>query len=342
MTGAPTRSRLGAVAVTPRPLPAYCDMFQLAVDDLLAGPILDCPAGASSFGALVRAIGGEVTSVDPAYAAPDGLVDRVAADIARISAWQRANPAGFNWHYLGSPEELAKTWAAALSIFAADFAPDDARYVAAALPRLPFPDDRFALTLSGFLLFVYPELFGPDELLAALRELTRVTRGEVRVYPVLSSAGEPYAELPALRAALAAHGVDTEIRNTGCAVEHDPGQRPDARLPERATHDHHDPAAGPGRDARPRVGGARRDGRGRPRPYAALWADSADVTLYGAWGPMDRGHDTVTTRSGGSGAVSPAARWCPPTTWWRSAETSPTRWAPSAAPSASTAASPSR
>ena len=223
MTGAPTRARLGAVAVTPRPLPAYCDMFQLAVDDLLAGPILDCPAGASSFGALVRAIGGEVTSVDPAYAAPDDLVDRVAADIARISAWQRANPAGFNWDYLGSPEELATTWDAALSIFAADFTPDDARYVAAALPRLPFPDDRFALTLSGFLLFVYPELFGPDELLVALRELTRVTRGEVRVYPVLSSAGEAYAELPALRAALAAHGVDTEIRNTGCAWNTTPG-----------------------------------------------------------------------------------------------------------------------
>jgi hypothetical protein len=223
VTGAPTRSRLGAVAVTPRPLAAYCDMFQLSGDDLLAGPILDCPAGASSFGALVRAIGGEVTGVDPAYAAPDGLVDRVAADIARISAWQRANPAGFNWDYLGSPEELAKSWAAALSIFAADFAPDDLRYVAAALPRLPFPDDRFALALSGFLLFVYPELFGPAELLAALRELTRVTRGEVRVYPVMSSSGEPYAEMTALRAALGAHGVHTEIRHTGCAWNTTPG-----------------------------------------------------------------------------------------------------------------------
>ena len=36
-------------------------------------------------------------------------------------------------------------------------------------------------------------------------------------------------------------------------------------------------------------------GEGDPAPYAALWADSADVTLYGAWGPMDRGHDTVTS-----------------------------------------------
>ena len=218
MTRAGTRAELhGGVAVTPRSLRAYRDMFQLTEADLLDGPILDCPAGASPFGAFVRAIGGDVVCVDPAYAAPEGLVDRVAADIARISEWQRANPAGFNWDYLGSPEELATTWSAALSIFAADFAPDGSRYVAAGLPRLPFPDDRFALALSGFLLFVYPELFGPDELLAALRELTRVTRGEVRVYPVMSSTGEPYAELPALRAALAAHGVATEIRRTGCA-----------------------------------------------------------------------------------------------------------------------------
>ena len=178
MTGAPARARLnGGVAVTPRPLPAYRDMFQLTEADLLDGPILDCPAGASSFGAVVRAIGGEVVSVDPAYAAPDGLVDRVAADIARISEWQRAHPAGFNWDYLGSPEELAKTWAAALSIFATDFAPDGARYVAAALPRLPFPDDRFALALSGFLLFVYPELFGPRR---AARRPARADAGDPR------------------------------------------------------------------------------------------------------------------------------------------------------------------
>jgi ketosteroid isomerase-like protein len=36
-------------------------------------------------------------------------------------------------------------------------------------------------------------------------------------------------------------------------------------------------------------------GTGDPGPYAALWADSADATLYGAWGPMERGHDAVTT-----------------------------------------------
>ena len=81
----------------------------------------------------MRALGGEAVSVDPAYGQADGLVDRVAADIARIGEWQRAHPAGFNWSYLGSPEELARTWTSALEVFAADFTPDASRYVAVAL-----------------------------------------------------------------------------------------------------------------------------------------------------------------------------------------------------------------
>ncbi|NEK58078.1 DUF4440 domain-containing protein [Geodermatophilus sabuli] len=33
---------------------------------------------------------------------------------------------------------------------------------------------------------------------------------------------------------------------------------------------------------------------GDPGPYASCWADSADVTLFGAWGPMEKGHHAVT------------------------------------------------
>src|SRR5690242_16603255 len=36
-------------------------------------------------------------------------------------------------------------------------------------------------------------------------------------------------------------------------------------------------------------------GAGDPAPYAALWLDSRDATLFGAWGPIERGHDAVTT-----------------------------------------------
>ncbi|MGK5115169.1 MULTISPECIES: YybH family protein [unclassified Geodermatophilus] len=36
-------------------------------------------------------------------------------------------------------------------------------------------------------------------------------------------------------------------------------------------------------------------GSGDPGPYAALWARSDDVTLFGAWGPIEKGHEAVTT-----------------------------------------------
>jgi ketosteroid isomerase-like protein len=35
-------------------------------------------------------------------------------------------------------------------------------------------------------------------------------------------------------------------------------------------------------------------GSGDPLSYAALWRDSPDVTLFGAWGPIERGHAAVT------------------------------------------------
>jgi ketosteroid isomerase-like protein len=35
---------------------------------------------------------------------------------------------------------------------------------------------------------------------------------------------------------------------------------------------------------------------GDPEPYAALWPrEGADVTLFGAWGPIEHGHQVVTT-----------------------------------------------
>ena len=41
---------------------------------------------------------------------------------------------------------------------------------------------------------------------------------------------------------------------------------------------------GPGRPGSP---------AGRPGRCAGCWADSDDVTLFGAWGPVERGHDAV-------------------------------------------------
>jgi len=35
-------------------------------------------------------------------------------------------------------------------------------------------------------------------------------------------------------------------------------------------------------------------GSGDPQPYTACWAESDDATLFGAWGPIEKGHRQVT------------------------------------------------
>lgn len=218
---AATARPLGEIAVTPRSLSEYRDMFLLTDADLTAGPILDCPAGASPFGAQVRArVGAAVVSVDPAYHAPrEEIVTRSQRDLARIAEWMAAYPDNFDWSYLGSPGACIQGWEVASDLFAADYMPDGERYVAAALPTLPFPDGHFRLTLSSHLLFVYPDHLTFDDHVGGLLELVRVTRGEVRLFPLVSTDSTVYPRLEEVRTALAERGVRTEIRIAACAYQ---------------------------------------------------------------------------------------------------------------------------
>lgn len=212
---------LGAIdqlVITSRPLADYRNMFLLTEEELAGGPILDCPAGSSPFGAQVRARGGTVVSVDPAYALPRAeLVRRLDLDLAKLGPWVSANAGNADWSYLGSPDALMRTWELANDYFLTDFAPDGERYVAASLPSLPFPDKHFSLTLSSHLLFTYPNFLSFETHLASLLELVRVTAGEVRAYPLVDTAAVSYPRLDELRAALLAGGARSEVRGAGCA-----------------------------------------------------------------------------------------------------------------------------
>jgi hypothetical protein len=203
---------LGKLIVTPRPLFDYRNMFLLTDEELLAGPILDCPAGASPFAAQVRARGGKAVSVDPIYGPRADVVARVAADLAHVHAWLTAGPVGLDWSYLGSADAMLRAFEVSSDFFLADYAEGGPDYVAAALPTLPFADGEFRLTLSSHLLFTYPAIVSFDEHVAYLREMVRVTSGEVRVCPVADPAGVPYPRLAEVRSALAEHGVATELR----------------------------------------------------------------------------------------------------------------------------------
>ena len=60
------------------------------------------------------------------------------------------------------------------------------RYVPGNLPRLPFRDGQFDLTLSSYLLFVYEDHFDYEFHKRSVLEIMRVTRSEARFYPLVS------------------------------------------------------------------------------------------------------------------------------------------------------------
>ena len=146
------------------------------VEDLLktlaiAGPILDVPCGAGRFLPIFAAGGREVVGVD---ASPDMLT--LAREAGRV-AWSVA--AVGDDHVQSVPSEGQETWSSHTA------ASDHATPVTDVIPclclvgdarELPFPDRRFDLAFSMRLLH---RVTKPEERVAVLRELGRVSRGWV-------------------------------------------------------------------------------------------------------------------------------------------------------------------
>src|SRR5260221_9076515 len=238
---------LRPVTVTARSLYDYQNMFALDDADLMAGPVLDCPGGASSFGAQVRGGGGRVVSADPIYALGVGQITRkVRANLRDAPQIFASSALPIDWDYPGSPQAYVPASEAALHLFGADYAQHGQWYVAAALPRLPFANRSFRLTLAGHLLFVYSAQFSFADHLAVMLELARVTWAEVRVHPVVDATGAPYARLAELRGALARHGVATEIRPIARTWIAGAAQTLICRRRQRLSRTHRTAATGPG------------------------------------------------------------------------------------------------
>lgn len=198
-------------------------MYGLGGEGLRGRKILDCPGGPGSLAAELAALGVEVVACDPAYSMDDGTIAaRSREDLARTMAAIRERPGHFAYDFASYEAERR----AALERFLADLGPGRAagRYVAAGLPALPFPDRSFDLVLSGHLLFTYAPTgtgglsshgeFDPAFHEASLRELLRVARSEVRVFPVnrILAPRREHEWLAPIRASLAATGVRSAVR----------------------------------------------------------------------------------------------------------------------------------
>lgn len=206
--------KLEKIAFLGRTFREYMDIFALKEEALRDIRVLDCPAGPSSFAAEANAMGLSATACDVAYSEnAKQLEDRGLNDLETVFDAFEKSEVEYVWEYYRDQDELISLRRQALLLFAADFEKGrhEGRYVEAALPSLPFNDREFDISLSGHFLFLYAEWLSIDTHLECLRELLRVSRREVRVFPVMTIRGKPYDYLGYLISTLADEGVEAEI-----------------------------------------------------------------------------------------------------------------------------------
>jgi hypothetical protein len=194
--------------VSSRSYDEYVAMFALTEADL-SGSVLDCSAGAASFVTLARAKGTTAYALDPVYASPrDQLATAVREDLDRGSGIAEQHADRFVWDWYGSREARDRMRRAAGARFLAAITSCPQWFVAGELPRLPLRDGAVDLTLCSHLLFTWADQLGAEWHRAAVVELVRVSRREVRIFPtVMQGRGEPVPFLPELLSALGEAGL---------------------------------------------------------------------------------------------------------------------------------------
>ncbi|WP_277554943.1 methyltransferase domain-containing protein [Halobaculum limi] len=210
----PDRYEFDGFAFIGRTFGEYEQMLGLADVDLDGTRVLDCPGGACGFTAGATARGADAYAVDPAYALGFGdLAARGRADAARAVDGLDGVEQLYRWEFYDDPADLSTYRRAALARFLAHRRAAPGRYVAGGLPDLPFADDAFDLVCSAHLLFLYADRLDHAFHAAALRELCRVARDEVRVFPLHDFGADRYDGLDDLRLGLERDGYDPHVES---------------------------------------------------------------------------------------------------------------------------------
>jgi SAM-dependent methyltransferase len=191
--------RLDRIVLLGRTFEEYRRFFLLEPDELIGKKVLDVAGGVSSFCAEASDLGIKVTAFDPIYfLSPERIRERSDLDLESVYRLIGLAPT-YRWGFYKNPEYMRGLRERAFAIFLPDFKINPQRYVAGELPRLPFVNGEFDLTLVSYLLFAYQDRFDYEFHRDSILEIMRVTRGEARIYPTVTFEARPSAYIPMLQ-----------------------------------------------------------------------------------------------------------------------------------------------
>jgi ubiquinone/menaquinone biosynthesis C-methylase UbiE len=190
--------QLSHVVLLGRTFEEYRRYFLLDPDHLIGKRVLDVAGGVSSFCAEGNELGIKVTAFDPIYSMPSQKIrDRSEPDLESVYQNIGRVPT-YRWSFYKNPDYMRVLRERASAIFFSDYKIHPERYVAGELPRLPFVDAEFDLTLVSYLLFAYQDRFDYEFHRNSILEIMRVTRGEARIYPTVTFEAQPSQYIPML------------------------------------------------------------------------------------------------------------------------------------------------
>lgn len=201
-----TKLDLERIVFIGRTYEEYIDMFSLSPDQLKNKKILDCPAGVCSFTAVGCKTGLDITACDIAYDhAGEDLYRKGLQDVEHAMKHMETAKGNYKWDYFSDIAELKEYRLSALQDCVADMQQSPERYIPV-LPVLPFQEKTFDLLLSAHFLFMYSDRLDYSFHIDSLNEMLRVTKEEIRIFPLVDLAGNRYERLDDVTAYLRAQG----------------------------------------------------------------------------------------------------------------------------------------
>ncbi|GIP20193.1 SAM-dependent methyltransferase [Paenibacillus sp. J22TS3] len=199
----------------------YLAMFDLQESELQGRVILDCPAGACSFTAEGSGRGFNITAADIAYQyGPDELEAKGKRDLLHAEERLRQSRGQYNWDYYGTIERHNQMREEALQFNIEHRRRYPDRYIFAAFPALPLADQSFDLTLSAHFLFMYADRLSEPFHEESLLELLRITREEIRIFPLIDLSSQRYKAMDRMLMLAASRGWAAEEKNTSYRFQH--------------------------------------------------------------------------------------------------------------------------
>ena len=179
--------QLDRVVLLGRTFDEYRRYFAFDEEWLRERAVLDIASGVSSFCAESAAKGLEVTAFDLIYDLPPGVIrPKCETDLELVLQGVRGLQT-YKWDFYRDFDFLRSFRQRAYQTFLPHYEREGARrYVPGRLPVLPFADRQFDVTLVSYLLFVYQDHFDYEFHRQSIIELMRVTRGEARIYPLVT------------------------------------------------------------------------------------------------------------------------------------------------------------